>query len=100
MKTVTQAGLKMDKIMHDGALLKRQREGKFNLNQDALKKVIQDITSCDVIKFITSNQPQNQTECKQIEVKKAPAVILSKSQVASNSVNPANQDQKQSNTTS
>lgn len=100
MKTVTQAGLKMDRIMHDGALLKKQREEKFNQNQDALKKVIQDITSIDVIKFITSNDSVSQPEQKKFEVKKTAPVIQSKPQVTSAPVKPASQVQQQPKTTS
>lgn len=100
MKTVTQAGLKMDRIMHDGALLKKQREEKFNQNQDALKKVIQDITSIDVIKFITSNDSVSQPEQKKFEVNKTAPVIQSKPQVTSAPVKPASQVQQQPKTTS
>lgn len=50
-------GQRIDKSLRDGFEFKRQREEKFKKNNDALKKVLEDISSNEVIKLISSSEP-------------------------------------------
>lgn len=57
IKATEAAREKVDKSMYEGLQFRNARQQKFNKNQEALKKVIEDITSEDIIRFISANDP-------------------------------------------
>ena len=62
MQKCQKTELEIDKWLAEGKKQKEARECKFDQNYEALKKVIQEISSCEVMEFIKKSTVQKQPQ--------------------------------------